>query len=245
MWWDSRLPGTYNVMDHGQVDFGGGSEVSHAEHGGALHGHECREPARPARGRARRPLHAHGTAGDDRARLGPARRRADLRRALAGPGAARAPGRPRRGDAGERRHRAGRDDPLARHRRAERRGRGRRGDAGRGPAGRALRLPLPRRAGRHVLVPHASGVLEGGSARALRRDRHRARRRDAVRPRPRGPRPHVRRHPHPRRQRRDRSPRRPCRDARPPATREHRQLSSPLRARPERRSRSSRSTAPT
>ena len=36
MWWDSRLPGTYNVMDHGQVDFGGGSEFSHAQHGGAL-----------------------------------------------------------------------------------------------------------------------------------------------------------------------------------------------------------------
>ena len=68
-------------------------------------GHERREPARPARRRARRQLHAHGAARDDRARLGPAGRRADLRRALAGTGAARAPGRPRRGDAGERRHR--------------------------------------------------------------------------------------------------------------------------------------------
>ena len=34
MWWDSRLPGTYNVMDYGEADFGGGSEVSHAHHGG-------------------------------------------------------------------------------------------------------------------------------------------------------------------------------------------------------------------
>jgi FtsP/CotA-like multicopper oxidase with cupredoxin domain len=34
MWWDSRLPGTYNVMDHGTVDLGGGSEVSHAHRGG-------------------------------------------------------------------------------------------------------------------------------------------------------------------------------------------------------------------
>ena len=35
MWWDSRLPGTYNVMDYGEADFGGGSEVSHAHHGGS------------------------------------------------------------------------------------------------------------------------------------------------------------------------------------------------------------------
>ena len=45
--------------------------------------------------------------------------------------------------------------------------------------GRAPRLPLPGRAGRHVLVPHAPGVLEGGSARALRSVRHRAGRRNA------------------------------------------------------------------
>ncbi len=38
MWWDSRLPGTYNVMDQGQVDLGGGSEISHAQHGGSLPG---------------------------------------------------------------------------------------------------------------------------------------------------------------------------------------------------------------
>ena len=38
MWWDSRLPGTYNVMDHGQVDLGGGSVISHAQHGSPLRG---------------------------------------------------------------------------------------------------------------------------------------------------------------------------------------------------------------
>jgi FtsP/CotA-like multicopper oxidase with cupredoxin domain len=31
LWWESRLPGTYNVMDHGRADYGGGSE--HAHHG--------------------------------------------------------------------------------------------------------------------------------------------------------------------------------------------------------------------
>src|SRR5215510_5795058 len=31
-WWDSRLPGTYSVMDFGEPDFGGGTE--HAAHSG-------------------------------------------------------------------------------------------------------------------------------------------------------------------------------------------------------------------
>jgi FtsP/CotA-like multicopper oxidase with cupredoxin domain len=31
MWWDSRLPGTYNVMEYGELDHGGGAE-SHAHH---------------------------------------------------------------------------------------------------------------------------------------------------------------------------------------------------------------------
>ena len=52
MWWDSRLPGTYNVMDHGRLDFGGGTEVSHVHHGGpgsgvsvaSLHGPRDGEP---------------------------------------------------------------------------------------------------------------------------------------------------------------------------------------------------------
>jgi FtsP/CotA-like multicopper oxidase with cupredoxin domain len=44
MWWDSRLPGTYNVMDYGEHDDGGGTAVSHEHHGSggvsveALHG---------------------------------------------------------------------------------------------------------------------------------------------------------------------------------------------------------------
>jgi FtsP/CotA-like multicopper oxidase with cupredoxin domain len=49
-WWDSRLPGTYNVMDYGSHDYGGGSvPVSHAEHGGgisvaSLHGPQAGPP---------------------------------------------------------------------------------------------------------------------------------------------------------------------------------------------------------
>jgi FtsP/CotA-like multicopper oxidase with cupredoxin domain len=31
MWWESRLPGTYNVMDHGEIELGGG-DGSHAQH---------------------------------------------------------------------------------------------------------------------------------------------------------------------------------------------------------------------
>ena len=34
-WWDSRLPGTYSVMDYGTHDFGGGSEPAGHDHGGA------------------------------------------------------------------------------------------------------------------------------------------------------------------------------------------------------------------
>jgi FtsP/CotA-like multicopper oxidase with cupredoxin domain len=32
MWWESRLPGTYNVMDYGELDHGGG-ESAHEHHG--------------------------------------------------------------------------------------------------------------------------------------------------------------------------------------------------------------------
>ncbi len=35
MWWDSRLPGTYSVMDYGHADYGGGAESDpHAAHDG-------------------------------------------------------------------------------------------------------------------------------------------------------------------------------------------------------------------
>ena len=34
MWWDSRLPGTYSVMDHGSLDGGGGDLAGH-DHGSA------------------------------------------------------------------------------------------------------------------------------------------------------------------------------------------------------------------
>jgi FtsP/CotA-like multicopper oxidase with cupredoxin domain len=33
LWWDSRLPGTYSVMDYGELDHGGGTAVSHEHHG--------------------------------------------------------------------------------------------------------------------------------------------------------------------------------------------------------------------
>ena len=29
LWWESRLPGTYNAMDYGEADFGGGAEHTH------------------------------------------------------------------------------------------------------------------------------------------------------------------------------------------------------------------------
>jgi FtsP/CotA-like multicopper oxidase with cupredoxin domain len=47
-WYDSRLPGTYNVMDFGQLDYGGESEpegASHAAHLGAISVERLREPA--------------------------------------------------------------------------------------------------------------------------------------------------------------------------------------------------------
>ena len=53
MWWDSRLPGTYSVMDYGHADYGGGAESdTHAAHDGrqrglsvtALHGPRTGSP---------------------------------------------------------------------------------------------------------------------------------------------------------------------------------------------------------
>ena len=38
-WWDSRLPGTYSVMDYGTVEYGGGTEAGghgHGSHGGGV-----------------------------------------------------------------------------------------------------------------------------------------------------------------------------------------------------------------
>ena len=53
-WYDSRLPGTYSVMDYGHADYGGGSVLAHAGHGGselglsvaALHGPRNEVPDR-------------------------------------------------------------------------------------------------------------------------------------------------------------------------------------------------------
>jgi FtsP/CotA-like multicopper oxidase with cupredoxin domain len=33
LWWDSRMPGTYSVMDMGYVDYGGGARNEHGHHG--------------------------------------------------------------------------------------------------------------------------------------------------------------------------------------------------------------------
>ena len=35
MWWQSRLPDSYNVMSYGSLDYGGGQQVAHATHGGS------------------------------------------------------------------------------------------------------------------------------------------------------------------------------------------------------------------
>jgi FtsP/CotA-like multicopper oxidase with cupredoxin domain len=44
-WWDSRLPGTYSVMDYGEPDEGGGAvSLVHARHGGAVSLTELRGP---------------------------------------------------------------------------------------------------------------------------------------------------------------------------------------------------------
>ena len=44
-WWDSRLPGTYNVMEHGAPDFGGGPPVAMpAAHGLPGHDHAAAHP---------------------------------------------------------------------------------------------------------------------------------------------------------------------------------------------------------
>jgi FtsP/CotA-like multicopper oxidase with cupredoxin domain len=47
-WWDSRLPGTYSVMDYGTVDYGGGPEGAwhaHAGHNGGTSVSDLRGPA--------------------------------------------------------------------------------------------------------------------------------------------------------------------------------------------------------
>ena len=99
--------------------------------------------------------------------------RLDVQPQRAGTRAARPPGRPRRGHARQPGPGRGRLHSLARRGRAEPRGRRVGCDAGRAPTRRELYLPLPRRAGRDVLVPHASERLRGGQARPLRRARHR------------------------------------------------------------------------
>ena len=174
MWWDSRLPGTYNVMEYGEARPRRRRGVPRA-------------PRRSGQRRSASPMLHGPREGEPDARFTLTARRATIELASGRTVDAltfdgRSPGpelRVTQGDLvevtlAERGHRPGRDDPLARGRRPECRGRRRGRDAGRGRARRALRLPLPRRAGRDVLVPHASGLLEGGAARALRDARDRA-----------------------------------------------------------------------
>ncbi len=49
-WWDSRLPGTYSVMDYGTVDYGGGPEAGghgHGSHGGGISVADLHGPSAP------------------------------------------------------------------------------------------------------------------------------------------------------------------------------------------------------
>ena len=245
MWWDSRLPGTYNVMDHGQVDFGGGSEVSHAQHGGALpstsvaslHGPRDGEPDASYTLTARRATIELASG-----------RRVD---ALTFDG--RSPGpelRVRQGDLvevtlenddieqGVTIHWHGIDVPNAED----------------GVAGVTQDAVLPGE--RYVYRFRAEQVgtfwyhTHQASSKEVRRGLFGAiviepAAPGAVRPRPRDRRAHVRRHPDPRWRRGDRSPRRPTGHAGPPASGEHGQLSPPLRPHRGTVSKSSRSTAPT
>ena len=173
-WYESRLPATYSVMDYAIPDDGGGAPIDEPNGGPPQRRRLGRRPARAA-GRAATTLHA------DRARRArsASRRAAPSRRSRS---TAPCPGpelRVREGELVEvtlrnkdvvgRRH-----DSLARRRPPERRGRRRRRDAGCRAAGRELRLPLPRRSGRDVLVPRAPGIGLGGAARPLRRARDRA-----------------------------------------------------------------------
>ena len=225
MWWDSRLPGTYNVMDHGEVDFGGGSEVSTPTTAALLPGIERREPARPARWRARRAA---------------SRSRHGRRRSSSPPAGAvdaltfdgRSPGpelRVRQGDLvevtlvnddiaqGVTIHWHGVDVPNAED----------------GVAGVTQDAVLPGE--RYVYRFRAEQVgtfwyhTHQASSKEVRRGLFGAiviepARPDAVRPRPRGPRAHVRRHPDSRCRTTGSIGSTSRRDARPPATCEHRQL---------------------
>ena len=124
--------------------------------------------------RRRMPLRAPARTPDIQLASGTDRPRAHVQRQVSRPGAPCAPRATSSRSCSERGvedgvtiHWHGVDVPNAR-------GRSRRRHPGRRPAGRELHVPLPRRAGRDVLVPHAPGLVGGGRAGPLRRDRHRA-----------------------------------------------------------------------
>ena len=213
-WWQSRLPGRYDVMSYGVVDDGGAQPIAHSHFGvDSLTGPKGKPDYKVTLTAEKAPVRlASGqevnawTFNGKRAR----------------PGAPRSPRRPRPGHARQQGHRRRRDHPLARPRRPECRGRRRRRHAKRGRARRPLRLPLPAGAGRDVLVPHAPGRLAGREAGALRRAGHRPEGAPSRR-RPRAPGAHVLG------SHGDRSPRRRLAQssatghARPPAADQHRQ----------------------
>ena len=166
-WWQSRLPGSYDVMSYGAVDDGGAQPIAHDHFGVAsLTG---------PKGKPNYKVTLTAETGAGAALLRPGGERLDVQRQCARPRASHPSGRPRPGHARQQGHRRRRDDPLARPRRPECRRRRRRSHPERRRAGRPLRLPLPPGAGRDVLVPHASGRLARREAGALRRPRHRLR----------------------------------------------------------------------
>ena len=139
MWWNSRLPSSYSVMDMGYADYGGGPRPAIAASMADMAGmeHAAGEVSvaaldTPKRGRPDVVVDLTARQGKVEARLGQDRRRLHAQRHVSRPDH-RGDGRPARRGAPAQRRRQGRRRPaLARGRRAQRRGRRRRGHPGRG-----------------------------------------------------------------------------------------------------------------
>ena len=172
-WWDSRLPGTYSVMQYGSSDYGDAAPTGIASAAGA------------------RVVSVKDLAGatdgvpDDRFTLTAEHARVRLASGetvdaltfngqVPGPELRVRTRRPRRGRPQEQGRERGSHDPLARCRRARCRGWRRRCDTRRRPCRRPLRLPIQGQTDRHLLVPHAPGLGRRRSARPLRSVRDRA-----------------------------------------------------------------------
>ncbi len=164
-WWQSRLPGRYDVMSYGVVDDGGAQPIAHSHFGvDSLTGPKGKPdykvtltaekaPVRLASGQEVNAWTFNGKAPGPELRV----RRGDLVQVTLV-----------NKDIG---------DGVTIHwhglERSERGGRRRRRHAERGRAGRPLRLPLPAGAGRNLLVPHAPGCFARREAGPLRRAGHR------------------------------------------------------------------------